>query len=69
MRPLLHVLIANALHLLLVCRFAPNAALTPNPLARSSNVAPHRLCQYSTALRLHNCLWHVWRRCALWLGG
>ncbi|MDE7173281.1 MAG: hypothetical protein K2N70_02925 [Helicobacter sp.] len=21
-----------------------------------------------TALRLHNCLWHVWRRCALWLG-
>ena len=29
--PYYMILIANALHLLLVCRFAPNAALTPNP--------------------------------------
>ncbi|MDE7173071.1 MAG: hypothetical protein K2N70_01865, partial [Helicobacter sp.] len=36
---------ANALHLLPVCRFAPNAALTPNPLARLLKVcAPHGLC-------------------------
>ncbi|MDE7173908.1 MAG: hypothetical protein K2N70_06125 [Helicobacter sp.] len=69
MRPLLHVLIANALHLLLVCRFAPNAALTPNPLARSSIVcAPHGLCPYSTALRLCYAFWLEHRRCALWLG-